>query len=83
MTGPELTATRKRYGLSQAALGALLGADGTQVSRWERGAGIGPEYARKLAAFVAGELLPEEDVRMALRRIESKLDQLLSRTETA
>jgi transcriptional regulator with XRE-family HTH domain len=36
MTGDELRRRRDRMGLSQSQLGALLGVDRFQISKWER-----------------------------------------------
>lgn len=44
MTPDDLHATRRRLGMTQAALGALCGVTERQVHRWETGASPVPAY---------------------------------------
>lgn len=78
MKGPYIRQNRKRLGLSQPALGALVGTDGTSVSRWERGK-VTPEptTVEKLREVFAGGSVETTDARLA--RLEEKLDRLLER----
>lgn len=81
MKGSYIRQQRTAMRMTQPQLGVLIGVDGTQVSRWERGVfEPGPDAEEKLREVFAGrERRAPEDVSVVLARIEAKLDELLSR----
>lgn len=67
MTPTDLKSLRNSLGLSQAALGALLGVDGFTVRRWEMPESANssrqiPPHARKLIRLLADGLVSRDDV---------------------
>lgn len=68
MSPTDLKSLRNALGLSQTALGALLGVDGFTVRRWEMPESANssrsiPPHARKLVRLLADGLVRPEDVK--------------------
>jgi DNA-binding transcriptional regulator YiaG len=74
MTGAELRFLRKELGLSQAALGALVGTTEQSVSLWERRGGI-PRAADRLVRLIYLEHVG------ANPRVREIIDRLASQDE--
>jgi putative transcriptional regulator len=55
VTGEEVRALRKRLGLSQASLAALVGVTANSVARWERGELGIRESAARLMLLLANK----------------------------
>ena len=58
MTGAQLRKARKRLGLTQAALGDMIGTTGNTIARWERDEVPVTEIAARFIRHLADEHAP-------------------------
>ena len=72
LTGLELRYIRSAgMGLSQPALGKLMGIDGQSIARWEKSGKV-PRWADKLVRLLyAGHAQGDEPIRRAMERIKT------------
>jgi transcriptional regulator with XRE-family HTH domain len=83
MTGPQIRRERRRLGLTQAGLGALVGTDGTQISRWEAGTYTPSDeaQARLRAAFDGTPI--ETPILSRVRILEEQMARVLAMLPSA